>query len=246
MPAIASAAGGWRASFAAEAALLGAIFAAWLLAPAVPGVRRPGSMLDALRCANCWLVSLQHAAGFGLAIASGAWISLYLLREYDLPLALSGLLGSILLVLAVLTRPLGGLLVSRHLAPTKAVMRMGNAAVIVGAIVLLVPSRPLPVALLGAIVVGAGVGLPYAPVFNTAAASLRTAPAAAQGLAAAGGTAGVMIGAPIMGYAVQTWGFGGAWLFVAALAAIALVGTYAMRGEEELVRSDPTLAAADG
>jgi hypothetical protein len=35
-------------------------------------------------------------------------------------------------------------------------------------------------------------------------------------------------------------------LLTAALAAIALVGTYAMRGEEELVRNDPTLAAADG
>ena len=43
-----------------------------------------------------------------------------------------------------------------------------------------------------------------------------------------------MIGAPVMGYAVQTSGFGAAWLFVGAVAALALVGTFAMKGEEEL------------
>ena len=75
-------------------------------------IRRAGgatrNMRDALRCANCWWTSLQHAAGFGMGIASGTWITVYLLREFGLPLELSGLLGSLLLVLAVLARPLGG------------------------------------------------------------------------------------------------------------------------------------------
>src|SRR2546422_419795 len=86
----------------------------------------------------------------------------------------------------------------------------------------------------GAAVLGVGVGLPYAAVFNTAAASLPSAPGAAQGLAAIGGTAGVMIGAPLMGFAVQTWGFAAAWLVVGLVGVGALVGTFAMFGEEEL------------
>jgi hypothetical protein len=38
-----------------------------------------------------------------------------------------------------------------------------------------------------------------------------------------------------MGYAVQTWGFAGAWTFVGLVGALALAGTAVMRGEEELV-----------
>jgi nitrate/nitrite transporter NarK len=234
-PTIAGGLGGWRGSFAAEAAGLAAILVLWIaFAPSVPAVRRVGNMIDALRCANCWLLCLQHAAGFGMAIAAGSWITVYLLREFALPLALSGVLGSLLLLLAFLTRPLGGLLVTRGLLRTKAVMRAGDIAVVAGVALLAVPGRPLPVAVAGAVVLGVGVGLPYAAVFNTAAGSLPRAPGAAQGLAAIGGTAAVMLGAPVMGFAVQTWGFAAAWLVVGIVGACALVGTFAMLGEEEL------------
>jgi predicted MFS family arabinose efflux permease len=113
-------------------------------------------------------------------------------------------------------------------------MRLGDVFVIAGVAALALPGRPLPVALGGTVLVGLGVGLPYAAVFNTAAASLPSAPAAAQGLAAMGGTFGVMIGAPVMGYAVQTYGFSAAWAFVGIVALAALVVTFFMRGEEEL------------
>jgi MFS transporter, NNP family, nitrate/nitrite transporter len=234
-PTIAGGLGGWRGSYAAEAAALALIFVLWVaFAPSVPAVRRAGTMIDAFRCANCWLLSLQHAAGFGMAIAAGSWITVYLLREFALPLTLSGILGSLLLLLAFLTRSLGGLLVSRRFLRTKAVMRVSDLAVIGGVALLAIPDRPLPVALAGAMVLGVGVGLPYAAVFNTAAASLPRAPGAAQGLAAVGGTAGVMVGAPVMGFAVQMWGFAAAWLVVAFVGVCALVGTFAIVGEEEL------------
>ena len=234
MPPLAAALGGWRGAFWVEAAFVAVAATAWWRVPAVPRVARPGNIRDALRCPNCWWTSLQHAAGFGLAIASGTWITVYLVREFHLPLELSGLLGSLLLVLAVLARPLGGLLLAREHMPTRRVMRIGDLAIVVGVALLAFPDRPLTVALLGAVLVGIGVGLPYSAVFNTAAASLPGAPGAAQGLAAVGGTAGVMVGAPAMGFAVQTFGFWAAWLFVGAVSAIAFLGTAYMRGEEEL------------
>jgi MFS family permease len=234
MPALATTLGGWRGAFWTEAAFVGAAAAAWWAAPSVAPVVRPGSIRDALRCPNCWWTSLQHAAGFGMGIASGTWITVYLLREFGLPLELSGLLGSLLLALAVLTRPLGGLLLAREHIPTRRVMRLGDLAIVIGVVLLALPDRPLPVALAGAVLVGIGVGLPYSAVFNTAAASLPGAPGAAQGLAAIGGTAGVMMGAPAMGFAVQTFGFWAAWLFVGSVAAIAFAGAAFMRGEEEL------------
>jgi len=43
-----------------------------------------------------------------------------------------------------------------------------------------------------------------------------------------------MIGAPVMGYAVQTYGFWAAWSFVGLVSAVASIGTGFMRGEEEL------------
>ncbi|TME87204.1 MAG: MFS transporter [Chloroflexi bacterium] len=234
MPPLAAALGGWRGAFWFEAAFVAVAATAWWRVPAVPRVARPGNIRDALRCPNCWWTSLQHAAGFGLAIASGTWITVYLVREFHLPLELSGLLGSLLLVLAVLARPLGGLLLAREHMPTRRVMRIGDLAIVAGVALLAFPDRPLTVALLGAVLVGIGVGLPYSAVFNTAAASLPGAPGAAQGLAAVGGTAGVMVGAPAMGFAVQTFGFWAAWLFVGAVSAIAFLGTAYMRGEEEL------------
>lgn len=234
MPPLAAVLGGWRGAFWAEAAFVSAAAILWWAAPSVAPVTRPGSIRDALRCPNCWWTSLQHAAGFGMGIASGTWITVYLLREFGLPLELSGLLGSLLLVLAVLARPLGGFLLAREHVPTRRVMRLGDLAIVAGVVLLALPDRPLPIALVGAVFVGIGVGLPYSAVFNTAAASLPGAPGAAQGLAAIGGTTGVMIGAPAMGFAVQTFGFWAAWLFVGSVAAIAFAGAAFMRGEEEL------------
>lgn len=235
MPTLASALGAWRSAFAAEAALIGLVALAWTRSPEVPALPARGDMRDALRCGNCWAMSLQHAAGFGLALASGTWITVFLLREFTLPLSLSGLLGSVLLFLAVIARSVGGWLLAREHVPTKAVMRAGDLSILTGVALLALPGRPVSLALLGMVLVGLGVGLPYAAVFNTAAASLPAAPAAAQGLAAIGGTAGAMIGAPAMGYAVQTLGFAAAWAVVGAVAAVALAMTLRVRGEEELV-----------
>jgi len=234
MPPLASTLGSWRGAFWVEALLVGTAAALWWRVPDVPRVARSGNIRDALRCPNCWWTSLQHAAGFGMAIASGTWITVYLLREFHLPLELSGLLGSLLLVLAVVARSLGGFLLARERMPTRRVMRVGDLAIVAGVVLLAIPDRPLAVALGGAVLVGIGVGLPYSAVFNTAAASLPSAPGAAQGLAAIGGTVGVMIGAPAMGYAVQTYGFWAAWFFVGLVSAIAFIGTSFMRGEEEL------------
>ena len=234
LPSLATLFGGWRQALGTEAVLIAACLLAWRAAPLIAHVPAAGGFGDAIRCPNCWACFVQHAAGFGLAISSGTWITLYLVREFSLPLALSGALGSLLLAVAVIARAAGGWLLVRERTPARTVMRMADLAVIAGVVVLALPGRPLLIALGGAGLVGLGVGLPYSAVFNTAAASLRGAPAAAQGLAAMGGTFGVMVGAPAMGYAVQQYGFTAAWGFVAAVAVIALGVTFVMRGEEEL------------
>jgi predicted MFS family arabinose efflux permease len=233
MPWLATWFGDWRAAFGAEAVGIGAIAVAWLAAPSVAAIPRRGSIRDALRCANCWWTGVQHA-GFGIAISSGAWITLFLVREFDLALTASGLLGSTLLAVATCARPLGGFVVAHGWIRTRSAMALANVLLIAGLALLVVPGRPLGLALLGTVAIGLGAGLPFASIFNTAAASLRSAPAAAQGLPTIIGCLVVAAAAPAMGYAVRTIGFGAAWVFVLTIAALALLATTVVRGEEEL------------
>jgi predicted MFS family arabinose efflux permease len=228
---------GWHGAFWATSVLMALVLAAWLWATPVTRLPRPGTMLDAARCRNCWWTTVQHAAGFGLVFAAATWITTFLVREFALPLEASGPLGSILLVIAVIARPIGGYLVARERVRTVIVMRAAQLTILVGIVLIALPGRPLLAALLGAIALGLGGGLPYSPVFITAAASLPSAPSAAQGITAIGGLLGTLVGAPAMGYAIQTWGFSWAWLILGAISAAALAITFVMRGEEELARA---------
>ncbi len=234
MPPIALAEG-WRIAFWASSLVLAIALVVWPLVPDVRAHRAAGSITAILGCANCWWTSLQHAAGFGLGVAAGTWITVYLLREFTLPLEISALLGALLLGVTTAGRPLGGYLMSREHIATRTVMRAAQLLILVGLAALALPLRPLAVALGGTALVGLGAGFPYSAVFNTAAASSREAPGAAQGLAAVGGTTGALVLAPVIGYAAQTSGFSAAWAALAAVSLGALAATFVMRGEEDLV-----------
>jgi nitrate/nitrite transporter NarK len=235
MPPLALAFGGWRGAFLASSALLLAVLVAYAWrAPVVPRSDVPGDIRDALRNGNVWWCFIEHAAGFGLALATGSWISVYILREFDTSLVVAGTLGAFVLLAGVLMRPLGGWLVASRKMTTVSVMRLSQLLNVAGLALLALPGRPLPVALLGGVTVGIGVALPYAAVFNTAAASLPRAPGAAQSLTAAGGTFGAVVGAPIMGAAIERLGFTAAWAIIAIVPLAALLGTFLMRGEEDL------------
>lgn len=233
MPPLALAFGGWRGAFVTSSTILLAVLVvyAWL-APTVPSRVVPGTIRDALGDGNSWWCFVQHAAGFGLALATGSWISVYILREFDTSLVVAGALGAFLLIAGLFMRPLGGWLVARRRATTVALMRASQVLNLAGLALLAWPGRPLPVALAGGVAVGIGVSLPYAAVFNTAAASLPRAPGAAQSLTAAGGTFGAVLGAPLMGAAIERLGFSAAWIVIAVIPLAAFVGTFLMRGEE--------------
>ena len=233
LPPLALLFGGWRGGLAASSAILVLATAVWWAwAPPVPRTRATGDLRDALRSGTVRWCFVQHAAGFGLSLAVGSWVSVYLLREFATSLVVAGLLGSLLLVAAVVMRSFGGFLVGREHVASLTIMRAAQTANLGGLALLAFPGRPLAVALAGAILVGFGVSLPYSAVFNTAASSLPGAPAAAQAFTGMGGTFGAVLGAPIIGYAVERIGFSGAWLVVGVLPAVALAGTFLMRGEE--------------
>lgn len=235
LPPLALAFGGWRGAFVGSSALLLVVLVVYaVVAPTVPALRLAGGIRDALRDGNAWWCFVEHAAGFGLALATGTWVSVFVLREFDASLVVAGALGSLLPLIGLAMRPLGGYLVARERATTVAIMRGSQLVSLTGLVLLAFPGRPLAVAVVGGLMVGSGAALPYAAVFNTAAASLRRAPGAAQSLAAAGGTFGAVLGAPAMGFAVERFGFSAAWAVIAILPVAALVGTFVLRGEEQL------------
>ena len=235
MPPLALAFGGWRGAFVTSSVLLLVVLLGYARsAPTVPRAALPGDIRDALRNGNAWWCFVEHAAGFGLSLAAGSWISVYILREFDTSLVVAGALGAFILIAGLFMRPFGGWLIARERATTTSVMRVAQVLNLIGLAVLAVPGRPLAVALAGGLAVGIGVSLPYAAVFNTAAASLPRAPGAAQSLTATGGTFGAVVGAPVMGAAIERFGFSAAWLLIAIVPVAALAGTFFMRGEEDL------------
>ena len=235
MPPLALAFGGWRGAFVTSSVLLLVVLLGYARsAPMVPRAALPGDIRDALRNGNAWWCFVEHAAGFGLSLAAGSWISVYILREFDTSLVVAGALGAFILIAGLFMRPFGGWLIARERATTTSVMRVAQVLNLIGLAVLAVPGRPLAVALAGGLAVGIGVSLPYAAVFNTAAASLPRAPGAAQSLTATGGTFGAVVGAPVMGAAIERFGFSAAWLLIAIVPVAALAGTFFMRGEEDL------------
>jgi cyanate permease len=101
----------------------------------------------------------------------------------------------------------------------------------------------LPVAIVGLVVTGLGVGFPYAAVFNGAAASVRTSPASAQAIVGWGGLLTAIFGPPLVGTLLDATGdFAAGFLVFAAIVVAVLVLTSLIR-PFDLAATD--LAATD-
>jgi len=103
---------GWRSAFFATAGLALAALAAWMLAvPRPPAPRRaPGSFAGMLANPQLWLLGLIQMASFGLVIVAGSWIAALLRNSLGASPARAGLAGSLVLLLGIVMRPLGGVL----------------------------------------------------------------------------------------------------------------------------------------
>jgi CP family cyanate transporter-like MFS transporter len=88
----------------------------------------------------------------------------------------------------------------------------------------------LPVAIVGLVVTGLGVGFPYAGVFNGAAASAPASPASAQALVGWGGLIIAVVGPPLVGSLLDTTGdFAAGFLALAAIVVAVLALTSLIR-----------------
>ena len=132
----------------------------------------------------------------------------------------AGIVGGLVLLLGVVSRPLGG-----HLLGRPGIVRM---SFIVGGVALgvLAAARPLPLAVAAAVVVGLAAGIPFAWAFAGAQRLRPDAPAAAVGTVNLFATVVILVGTPLVGLTFSIPGDGrvgfavAAVLFVAATLAV--------------------------
>jgi len=233
MPILAGADGDWqRAYFVSGLVVLGFWVAWWRLAPPGPppvAVSGEGTGLrPALRVRNSWLLALCHMCGFGLAMVLGTWVVTYTARGFGLSLAVAGLLGSLVLAVGIVARSGGGILLERGVPPIR-LIRLGLSLAVAGLLTMAV-AGDLALAMVGLVATGFGVGLPYAAVFNGAAASVPASPASAQAFVGWGGIMTAIVGPPLVGKLLDTTGgFTGGFLAIAGFTCFVLVATLAMR-----------------
>jgi len=246
VPVLAGPSGDWRLAFTLSGLAVAAVWVVWTLlapseprAPAATGARL--ALAVALRERNTWLLALCHMCGFGMAIVISTWVTLYLADAFGLPIAGAGLIGSLTLVTGIAARASGGVILEGGMRPVR-LIRAGLALAVIG-LTMMALAPALPVAIVGLIVTGLGVGFPYAAVFNGAAASVRTSPASAQAIVGWGGLLPAIFGPPLVGTLLDATGdFAAGFLVFAAIVVAVLVLTSLIR-PFDLAATD--LAATD-
>ena len=233
IPVLAGPEGDWRRAFAISAVAVAIVWVAWTwLAPREPpsGIRggMGAAFVRAVTERNTVLLALCHMCGFGMAMVIGTWVTLYLVNSFGLAVTLAASLGSVGLVLGIVGRISGGAILEVGVRPVL-LIRASLAAAAIGlagmalATLLAPPAGPVA-AMIAVIVTGLGVGLPYAAVFNGAAASVPESSASAQAIVGWGGLLIAIVGPPVVGGLLDASGSFAAGFLVLALVVLVVLG----------------------
>lgn len=190
---------GWRGAFVG-CALVAVAASAWWIWAAPPQqyvVPAAGSLGEMLGHRELWLLGWMQMASFGLMIVVGTWITTLLKAGFQMPLKNAGLLGSMVLLLGIVSRPIGGWL-AHHVR----IRTLIGASLLLNSLACaaLAWGHALSLTMIAIFVLGVGCGLPYAGIFNRAAALFPGRTGAAMGLVNMVGIGMILAGAPAVGY----------------------------------------------
>lgn len=231
---------GWRGCFLFWGILSVASILVWLFT--YDTSERPSATRIKIRAGlhspSVWTLGLSHLGTFGLGNAIAAWITVYLVDQYHLPLALAATLGSIGILSGMVFRPLGGILIERRTIGAIALLRMGTIVGSIGVALLAIPLRLPLLAFLGLTFVAIGSTTPYTSVFNSAANLRTVSKGVAQGMAAIISSPTVIIGPPLIGFLLDrthsfTYALGSMLLFGALAIAASFLAGPAVRRETQ-------------
>ena len=197
---------GWRATFLVSAGMALTAAIIWLtVAPDVSAtVAAPGRFAEMLLAPQLWLLGLMQMATFSISLVVGSWVVVMLTRVLHVPATRAGLIGSLVLLLGIVSRPLGGAL-RRHIGIRP--LFVGSLVMIaMGCFVFVFPSISFGPALIAVILIGIGCGLPYAAMFSRAGALFPGRAGAAMGLVNMVGIVMILAGAPLVGHLADLTG----------------------------------------
>lgn len=138
-----------------------------------------------------------HAGSFGLSVVAANWV-VPLLERYGEPRSVAAVVGALLLVAGIVTRPLGGALLRGHPERARPELLASAAGLALGLALLALP-LPLVLLGLGALLAGLAAGVPFAYVFTEAQRLRPDAPGAAIGFVNSWAISAVLIGTPLLG-----------------------------------------------
>jgi MFS transporter, NNP family, nitrate/nitrite transporter len=210
----------WRAPYWSALALA---VAATLPVYAAGGLKPVGrAARGVLRDAHLLPVGILQAATFGLAVIAGNWV-VTLLERAGASAAAAGVLGGLVLLAGIVTRPVGGAL-ARRAGPGRRQMVAGNLVAASAGAFLLAAGGPLWVSGLGALALGLAAGLPFAAIFDAAQRTRPDAPGAAVALVNGCAVLTILVGTPLAGLAFDLPGDGAvAFAAIGALIAASLL-----------------------
>lgn len=215
---------GWRTAYWTALVIALAIGLALLFAPA-DSQRETTRRRSIVADRRLLGLAVIHAATFGLSVVAADW-AYELLTHHGHGHRISALIAALFLLAGVVTRPLGGYIVSRHPDRGRTVVAV---ALVAGSLATLLLALPLPLVVLGlaALTAGFAAGLPLATVFSRAQAMVPEAPAAAIALANAGAVLTIVVGIPLAGLSFSLPGDGR--IGFAVIAALWGAGLLALR-----------------
>jgi nitrate/nitrite transporter NarK len=212
---------GWRGAFLGCAAIsfAASLYCLWAAPRPEAGVFPSARLLEMLSHPGLWLLGLVQMATFGLMIVVGTWITALLRSSLGIPLKAAGTFGSLVLLLGILSRPLGGWLAYRvNLRPLVSVALVLNAA----GCAALAFSHSIWLTFIAIAALALGCGVPYAGCFNRAAALFPGRAGAAMGLVNMIGIVMILFGTPATGWLADATGsFRSSFLALAAFVLLA-------------------------
>jgi nitrate/nitrite transporter NarK len=216
---------GWRGSFLFWGILSGSALLVWLFVN--DGQETHGAtqvnVATGIRSRAVWSLGLSHLGTFGLGNAIAAWLTVYLVDQYNLPLTLAATFSSAALLSGMFFRPLGGILLARQIIGAIPLLRVGTIMGFIGVAFLSLPLRFPPLAIMGIALIAIGATIPYTSVFNSAANLRTVGKGVAQGLVSAMSSPTVIIGPPLIGFLLDHTGS-----FTYAFSSILLFGMVAV------------------
>lgn len=211
---------GWRGAFLIWGLLSVSCVIVWFFVHDEQSqhTRRKIDLKAALRSRSVWTLGLSHLGTFGLGNAIAAWITIYLVLQYGLPLATAATIGSVVLLSGMFFRPLGGLLIARNIIGSIPLLRAGTIMGSIGVALLALPLRMPLLAVVGLSLLAIGSTIPFISVFNPAANLRGVGKGVAQGLISIISCPTVIIGPPLIGLLLDrtgnfSWAFASILLF---------------------------------